>query len=103
MLLIMFALFTGCEEGSNGDDSGTTATNRPPTVTVIDETSSGQLTTTTISGTNDPNASGPPYEGDTRIEEYVFTKPDGTAGSGTKTYVYTDGEWVLTGSSGDPF
>ncbi len=93
ILIAVPVILTGCEAGSP-DDS--TDTSDPATATATKTDSTYTSTQTTLDG--DPAPSGPPWEGDTKTETYTILADaeENVIQSGTRTYTYTDGEWVLT-------
>lgn len=94
-MLLAFPLFmVGCE-------SGTPTPEDPAAKNTPQETSSTSISTTTSIRTEaDEPADGPPYEGDTKTEDYTFSHSDGSSGSGIRVYTFTDGAWTLTSDSG---
>lgn len=94
LLLAVPLIQTGCESGVNDGSDEEVAQQSNRTTESTDATYTS--TQTSVDGTS-PATSGPPWEGDTKTENYSVADTAGNVtGSGVRTYTYTSGAWVLT-------
>ena len=98
LLLALPLLLAGCESGSpGGAENATDGSASAGTATTTETT----YVSTRTTSPDDPAPTGGPYEGDTKIENYtVADTEENVIESGTRTYTYTEGVWVLASDVG---